>query len=533
MLILFISFAQAEAKNVESSEAISAAGSRNIFKAASQKFGQGKYRSTVDELTALENRASLDKASTGLIFYWKGICYNRLQDYPRAIESFDKALNYDYSPKDLNYEYGQALFAAEKLQDARIQFRESLKKRFKRAVSLYYIGYISRELGDRKKAVTFFKAIEKLPANETQEVIQAAEFQIGDVYLDQVEKSRDAFRSVEVYVIPQYRKALALDPNSALANPIREKIITLQRKYDLIMFNLRNGRPVVNPPHFLRASLDNGYDTNVTFAPTETTVSASKQSSFFTKGDIIGRYTFYNEDWMSISPELRFNYTYYHNRIPEIYRNDNYLIAPAIRTAFEHVLWKKPAATLLDYDFSQSQRDINAKKKLEFSSRSHSLMVGERFNYFDRGETFLRLRYRLFDSYSDATDSKTISASAEQVIGMSNNTLLLYAGYDLTRVESEVFDTDSLTVRGDFIFGRIGKIGTPSVGLGITSTDPVNDRSNRGRELLINPSFRLAKFIGQKWRGNLRYDYQNYQSKDKDQFAYKKSVYSVEIEYLF
>jgi tetratricopeptide (TPR) repeat protein len=533
MLILLISFAHAETQNVESSEAIGAASSRVLFKNASAQFVQGKYGATIDELSSIAGRPSLDNATLGLIHYWKGICYNRLQDFPEAISNFDKALSYEYSPKDLNYEYGQALFAAEKLQDARIQFRESLKKRFKRAVSLYYIGYISRELGDRKKAITFFKAVEKLPPSESQEVLQAAEFQIGDVYLDQVEKSRDAFRSVEVYVIPQYKRALAINESSALAYPIREKIISLQRKYDLIMFNLRNGRPVANPPYFLRASIDNGFDSNVTFSPTETTVSKSKQSSMFTKGDVIGRYTFYNEDWMSIAPELRFNYTYYHNRVPEIYRNDNYLIAPAIRTAFEHTLWEKPAATLLDYDFSQSQRDVNAKKKLEFSSRSHSLMLGERFNYFTRGETFVRLRYRLFDSYNDNTDSNTISLSAEQVIGISNSTLLLYASYDRTRVESDVFDTDSMTVRGDFIVGRIGNIGTPSIGLSLTSTDPVNDRSNRGRELLINPNLRLAKFFGQKWRGNLKYDYQNYQSKDDDRFAYKKSVYSVEIEYLF
>ncbi|MES2527410.1 MAG: tetratricopeptide repeat protein [Bdellovibrionota bacterium] len=535
MLILSISIlsAHSQTEGEEVSQEIVQAKGRSVFSKASALFVQGKYGATIEELTVVEtSNRNADKATLGLAAYWKGICYNRLQDFPKAIESFDRALGLDYRPVDLNYEYGQALYASEKYQEARIQFRESLKRKFKRAISLYYIGFISRELGDRKKAVTFLHAIEKLPAEETKDVLQAAEYQIGDIYLDQVEKSRDAFRSVETYVIPQYRRALAVNENSNLAQGIRDRIIDLQRKYDLVMFNLRNGRPVLNPPYFLRASLEVGQDTNVTFSPTETTVAKSKQSSLFTKGDFIGRYTFYKDNYLSFSPELRLASTYYHNRVAEIYRNDNYLIAPSIRTAYEHSIWDKPASTLLDYEFSQSQRDVNAEKKLVFSSRSHAVMLGERFNYFKKGETTVRLRYRLFDSYNDATDSKTVSLSGEQVISFGEKTLLLFLSYDRSRATDEVFDTDGFTARGDFIFGR-SKIGTPSIGLMLTSLDPINNRSERGRELLINPSARLSKLFAQKWRGNLKYDYQDNQSKDEDGFAYKKSIYSVEIEYLF
>lgn len=534
MLILsfsiFSAFAQTDGEEVPQ-EIVQAKG-KSAFGKASALFVQGKYVSTIEELTIIENSKNNDKTILGLAAYWKGICYNRLQDFPKAIESFDRALVYEYRPIDIHYEYGQALYASEKYQEARVQFRESLKKKFKRAVSLYYIGFISRELGDRKKAVTFLHAIEKLPAEETKDVLQAAEYQIGDIYLDQVEKSRDAFRSVDTYVIPQYRRALAVNENSNLAQPIRDRILDLQRKYDLVMFNLRNGRPVLNPPYFVRASVEFGQDTNVTFSPTETTVTKSKQSSLFTKADFIARYTFYQENWASISPEIRLASTYYHNRVPEIYRNDNYLIAPSIRTAYEHTLMEKPASTLLDYEFSQSQRDVNAEKKLVFSSRSHAMMLGERFNYFTKGETTIRLRYRLFDSYNDATDSRTISLSGEQVVSAGTGTLLLFASYDRSRATDEIFDTDGFTARADYIFGR-SSLGTPSIGLMLTSLDPVNNRSERGRELLVNPSARLSKMIAQKWRGNLKYDYQNNKSKDEDGFAYKKSIYSVEIEYLF
>lgn len=516
---------------------ITQATGNNLFKTAVENYSQGKYQATVEELKTLETRlekeANPNRETLGLIQYWKGICYNRLQDFSEAIASFDKSLGLDYAPVDLHYEYGQALFAADKLSEARIQFRESLKRKFKRGVSLYYIGFISKELGERKKAFTFFKAINKLSEEEAKEVRQAAEMQVGDIYLEQVEKRSDAFKSVETYVIPQYEKAFEIDKESALAPQIREKIVKLQRKYDLILFQLRNGRPTLNPPYFLRISQEFGQDSNVTFSPAQTTISSSKQASLYSKTDLIGRYTFYVRDYISIAPELRFNNTYYFNREPEIYRNDNYLIAPAVRTAYEHTLWKKPAAFLVDYDFNEARRDVNAEEKLEFSSRSHAIMIGERFNYWDFGETTVRLRHRILDSYIESSNSNTTSLVFEQIKSLKLNTLLFYASYDRMRVTDDFFDTDSFTFRVDFIMTRVRDWFTPSFGFSYTSTDPINDRDARGREALINPSARISKTFKKNWRANLKYDYQKNDSKDDENFAYTKSVYAFEMEYIF
>lgn len=534
MLTLMMGF-YAHAQN--SNSEISKASKNRLFKQASTYFAQGRYQSTVDELkdieTVLNEKPDSDKSLLGLVHYWKGISQARLQEFPDAIKSFARALDLGFAPSDIHYEYGQVLFASEKMQEARLQFRESVRKNFKRAVSLYYIGYISKEMNERKKAYTFFRAIDKLDPEEAKEVKQAAEMQIGDIYLDQVEKHPDAFRSVEKHVIPQYEKALAVDKTSTLAPVIQEKIITLQRKYDLIMFQLRNGRPTLNPPYFLRLAQEVGNDSNVTFTPTETTVAKSKQASLFTKSSAIGRYTFYHEDFLSVSPEFNFNYTRYWNREPEIYRNDNYVLAPALRSSYEHTFNKKPASLLLDYEYNEIRRDVNAKEDLEFNSRSHALMLGERFSYFSRGESVIRLRRRIFDSYLSTSDSTTTSLILEQVVGFKFNTLLLYGSYDMTRVKNEIFDTNSFTVRGDLIMARVRDWFTPSVGLMLTSADPINNRSARGRELLFNPNARLAKTFGKNWRGNLKLDYQKNDSKDEGNFAYKKTVYSFELEYLF
>jgi tetratricopeptide (TPR) repeat protein len=524
-------------KAQEVSESIGSASSDVMFVKAVKLFSEGKYQTTVDELENIETtllKASKKNNSTlPFISYWKGICFNRLQEFEKAINSFQKSLSLGYAPLDIHYEYGQALYASEKYKEARVQFRESYLKKFKRGVSLYYIAYLSKELGELERARSFYKSINKLNEEEVREVRQAAELQIAEMYLEQVEKRTDPFSSIESVVIPQYVKALEVDKESALAPIISEKIVKLQKKYDLVMFQLRNGRPTLIPPHFLRFSEELGLDTNVTFSPAETTVSKSKQKSIYSKSDFIGKYTFYHRDYLAISPEFRFNFTHYFNRVPEIYRNDNMLIAPAVRTSFEHQLWKKPASFLFDYDYNEAKRDVNSEKKLEFNSRTHTFMIGERFNYFSSGESVLRLRYRKLESYLASSDSKMTSFVFEHINSMGANTLLFFSSYDLMRVDNNSFDTNALTLRGDLIMARVRDWFTPSLGLSLTSTDPINARSTRGRELLINPNLRIAKTFQKSWRANLKYDYQKNNSKDEENFAYKKSVYALEIEYLF
>jgi hypothetical protein len=483
--------------------------------------------------TQLNSNPRATNLQKGLVAYWKGITYNRTQDFQKAIESFDKSLSLNYDPVDINYEYGQALFAVQKMQEARLQFRESLKKRFKRGVSLYYIAYISKELGDKKKAVTFYQAIQKLSAEESAEVSQAAEMQIGDIYLEQAERHPDSFRAVENYVIPQYKKALERDPESGLAPVIEKKISELQQRYDLILLRMRNGRPTLNPPYFLRLAQEISNDSNVTFTPEETTTSSSKQSSIYSKTDVMGRYTFYVRNVMSIAPELRMNYTYYANREKEIYRNDNYLISPAIRTYYEHTLFKKPASVLFDVDYSYVERDIDAKQKLKYASRSYGAMLGERFNYFSWGESILRFRYRKFESFNAASNSNTKSFVYEQVRMFKENILLFYASYDMTKVEDESFDTNGITVRGDLILAPVKNWFTPSIGFAVTLVDPVNNKAVRGTEKLYNPNIRLSRLFGKRMRGSFKLDYSKNDSKDKENFAYTKTVYGFELEYLF
>lgn len=525
ILILNLTIAHANTNNFES------------FENARREFTRGNYSATVVELEKIQENLKfhnqLSKEAVGLINYWAAISYNRLLEYDKSIQYFKKAIQLEYVPIDLPYEYAQALFAAEKYIEARIQFRESVKKKFKRAVSLYYIGFISKELGEHNKAFKFLSSIKKLEDEDIDSINQAAQMIIGDMFYEQAEKKQFSFKVIDEKVIPQYKNAYMIDTESNLAEVISKKIKKIQRKYDLLLFELRNGRPTLIPPYFLRASEEIGLDTNVTFSPANTTIEKSKQSSIYSKTDLLGRYTFYYRDYMSFSPEVRFINMYHFNRVPEIYRNDNYLLSTAVRTSYEHSYEKNPASFLLDYEFSEARRDVNENHSFAFNFRTNSLVFGERLTLSKWGESTFRLRYRNLESYVEGSNSTLVSLSYEQFLNFMKATFVLYLSYDMTKVENDLYDNNAVSIRVDGIFIPVFWGVTPSIGIGLTTTDPVNGKSQRGIETLLNPSIRLTKTLKKNWRLNLKYDYQDYVSKDKDNFAYKKSLTALELEYLF
>lgn len=506
--------------------------SENYFNKAKNLFENGKYKATIEELNSLKNSLK-DKKDLALTYYWLGITYNKLQDFPEAIQAFKNSIRLGNRPVDIDYELGQAYFASEKMRQAKIYFSESFKKSFKRSTSLYYMAYISKDLGDIDSAKTLFLDVTRLPEEDSINQKQAAWMQIGDIELESVENKPNLFRNLEAIVIPTYEKALSVNKESPLAGRIRKKILDIQKKYNLVLFQLRNGRPTQVPPYFLRAAQELAYDTNVTFAPTETTISKSKQASSFSKTEIFGKYSLYHKDYLSFNPEFRFNNSHYFNRVPEIYRNDNMFFGPALRTTYEYTWNNNPASHLFDYDYSEALRDVNSEEKLVFSSRSHTFMFGEKFKFFSFGETTVRFKLRYLETFTSVSNSQTTSFVFEQVVGLAKSTFLFYSSLDLTKVKNNDFDSNVLTLRADWLLPKYENWFTPSLGLGLTFTDPINNRTDRGLEIQMNPTVRLNRTINKSWNLNGRLEYTSNNSKDKTNFDFKKTLMGLELEYLY
>jgi hypothetical protein len=187
----------------------------------------------------------------------------------------------------------------------------------------------------------------------------------------------------------------------------------------------------------------------------------------------------------------------------------------------------------VDYEYNEGRRDVYGTQKLEFGFRSHTLIIGEKFKVFSFGETALRLRERFFESFLNASDSKATGLVMEQIVGLKNSTLLIYSSLDFTRVRTKTFDTNALMVRADWLLPKYKDLFTPSLGLGLTVTDPINNREARGIETLLNPSLRLSRNLGKNWKLNSRLEHQRNNSKDKSNFAFQKNLVGFELEYLY
>ncbi|MDA8793515.1 tetratricopeptide repeat protein [Bacteriovoracaceae bacterium] len=475
----------------------------------------------------------------GLIFYWRGLISSKLHEYPNAIENFEKSIRLKYKSDDMYYEYAQALYAQEELKKSRRAFRASVKNKYKMAVSLYYMAYLSQVLKDYKKSVAYYSAIERLDDNEEKSsVLQAARMQIGDIYLMQAEKLPNAFRAVDKHVIPQYEEAWKFDKTSDLGKQIKKKIEDLQRKYELVLFRMRNGRPTLRPPYFLRLVQAFNYDSNIN-AVTDDLVEDTDNTldTWASATTFLGRYTFYVKDVVSVAPEARLIYTKHLTDEDYIYTNDNYSANLAIRNTYEHMLFGKQASLLFDFDNTRTVNDTDenseADRTLELSSTTNTFMLGERFVYGSLGETVLR--YRSGSTVNENSEDYSNSGFTwEQVFTLFRSTLLItMITKDQTRYEeTDTLDTDAMTYRVDFIPPRLFGFATVSYGLSMTNTDYIND-DDKGPQTTLSPSLTFTRTIGYGIRGNVTWGQTVVTDAEEDANNYNKTTYGFNLEYVF
>jgi tetratricopeptide (TPR) repeat protein len=503
-----------------------------------EHFDKGEYRITIEALSELEIFISEENLQSdkllGLISYWRAITLKRLNEFPQALDQFRLAIKFKHNAKDLYYEYAQTLYTSELMEQAIAAFQTSARQKYKEAVSWYYVGFIQQNNKNYKKAIDAYKNIEESNDPEKKDVYQASQMQLGDIYYELAKNKRNAVQAMEKIVIPQFKKAYDYDPESRIANDIYRKIVETQRIFELVLFKLRNGRPTVQPPYFLRLSAGVTQDSNVIFASDESANITQTAASLVYNTTAMGRYTYYYKNFLSFSPEVRFAYTKHAEQdVSEIAAADNYGYNIALRNSYEYTKDKKPAGILFDYEYGYIARNIASDGNLTFNSKSHNIMLGQRLNIFDRGESIFRYKYRNTINVTASSNATTHSFTYEQMVGFENgHTVLLYNSLDLLRSETSTNDNNALTLRADYILPRIGELGTPSFGLGVTLTDTMAQSSSRGMETTISPSLKLTKSFGRKYRWNLKYDMIKNNSKSTD-YTFTKSIYGFDVEYVY
>jgi tetratricopeptide (TPR) repeat protein len=543
LFLLNLAFAQ-DADNVQSnilSDAQFGKETKRKLLDVYKRFKSGSYGGALGLLDKLENNytGTNKEKLAALIHYWKGVIYNRMQEYDKAKYHFTQSFNKKYRPKDIYYELAQALYAMDELKKSRDLFMRSALKNYRPAVSLYYVAFISQTLREYKTAVKAYRRIETLKDPEKESVIQASKMQIAEIYLTAVDKREDQVAFLQKRVLGEFEEALIFDPDSNLSRDIRRKMLKVKDKYGLLLLKTRNGRPTIFPRFFAKFTQEIGSDTNVSQVDPVTAAQAGTDvDAVFLRSDLYVRRVYYSGNSVSIAPEVRFNFT--ENFDPglsgknDTEDQDNYTYTFALRMAQEHWLWGKPASFLFDIDFNEIYRKLNAPTSSthERNSTNVTYMIGERFNFFERGESVLRLRYTDSDNSTESSSSTITSLVAEQIVGFrSGYILLLFANYDMTRVETDSFDQNTLAFNMSLITPRIFDYATPTLTLGYSSADLIND-STRGTETTVTAGLRLTRTYSKKYRGNLSFNYTDVQS-GSSSFTFDKFVTTVGVEYLF
>ena len=501
-------------------------------------FDKGQYEEVNKILDEVQKKIKKSSENfnniQGLVFYWKGMSLSRMNEFEAAEEYFIKALKLKYFTNDIYYEYGQVLYVSNKYKRARIAFKKSVKANYKAAVSLYYIGFISQELKDYKKAVSFYNMIEKLPEPEKNEVLQASRMQIGDIYLKQVERQGDPFKAVEKYVIPQYERALAFDKKSSLAPKIKDKIENLQRKYELILFRMRNGKLTARPPYYVRANLLYGSNDNVTSTSEDdkSDLSTEDYSSTYYQAGFFSRYSFYPSSAFSLAPEFSTQLTKYSSTSENILPYNKYFIKTALKMNYEHLYKKRPATFYVDVDYTYNADDADADENFDAADNTYGLTFSEELQFWENNPSTFRLRYEQVSAEVETSSNSSYSLSYEQVVLLKKFTLFLSNSYIITEYpDAESSNTTSLTNRADFIFPTFYKLFNPSLYLSRTATEYVED-TDRGTPSLLSYGLSLNRPVGKNLYLTVDYSI-NSQTADEDSDNYEQQLLTFNLDYIY
>lgn len=528
--LLLISFsAIAKKRVVKSTKVIEA-----IFK----MYDSGKYDEAISGLDRVQNNITVHlknrKDIQGLIYYWKGLCNIKLNEFEKANGFIEKAIENKFITDDIFYEHGQSLYALDKLKKARIAFKKSVRKKYKMAVSLYYIAYISQQLKDYKKAVAFYNAIEKLDDKEKADVLQAARMQVADIYLKQVEKMPNTFRSVEKYVVPQYEKALAVDKKSKLADDIREKIRTVQKRYNLLLFKMRNGVPTVEPRHFLKLNYLYGTNNNVNALDADSLdgLEAEDYSASYYNTGLYGRYTIYPNNSYSVSPELSIDYTKFISDSAYIKPNNTLTYKAGLQINYEHIYKETPATFYINLDYAINEDDADADNTLAKTSTTTSFTFSEGIQIWAGNPSTFRYKFSSTTAEEETESSTTNSLIWEQLINRGSQTFFFYTAFDMTSyAEAETSNNNGITLRVDWILPTLWGVINPNFFVSDKMTNYI-ENTDKGITSLISYGVSLNRPISQKWY--MTFDYvMDSQSGKEDSDIYTANKMSLNLDYIY
>ncbi len=499
----------------------------NHIATAFGEFKIGDYVKGLETLSKVNGNAKI----MGTRYYLEGMILNKLQRYDEAENKFKKSLSIGHTSEDIFYEYGQSLYANNNLEQARQVFNKSSKKNYKPHISKYYVAHISQILEDWKISKSYYQKITQAKNVETN-LLQIAHFQLAEVLLSMAEIRKEKARKlVKKYVLPQFKKAMGIDQNSLLSREVKSRKTEIQKRYDLDPSLYRNGKAIPKEVWRFNYSQELRYDNNITLATDLPTSQATQKDSNIIESTLQTSYTkTFLRKW-TVSPNFRFNFLYHQDRdASEVFQNDSYKASPTLKSSFQHKLFGRPAAFLLDWDWDYTARDKDGNKQISFYAKSSTYTFGEKFQLFGKGDTTVKIKLKSYQGHKKSLDNKTQSITADHVfIFPSGSIMILFFSFDIIDAQTDSSDQTSFLSRVDYIIPGVSKLYILNLGI---SANFVQNKLAKTSDTTLSPSIKLSKKVSSQSKINISHEYTKKIS-DSISNDYTKQVTAIEYKFNF
>jgi len=502
----------------------------------------GAYTQAIDKLTKLQGDKTTPQDTQGVIAYWTGLCHSRMQAFDLAQAQFEKARDLGADFEDLDYELGQAQYAAQALKPARESFKRSVARKFKVGASTYYIGFLSQLLEDWMGAYAAYGSILKL-SDDVDGVKQNALLQIGELKFAEAEKIGDQESvaaqkksKIENEVIPAFKRVVAFKDGTPAAKQASDRIAQLTPSDERgNVPTYRNGVPMPAKPWVIKVGEDIKYDTNVIAEGEQATPKVSNKASVISATALFLKYEWIFDRQFAVSPELASNLTWHANRAEaQVYQNDNLNTTPAIKSRWEYKLGDMQAATLLDAEFNLMLRDTSRLHTLKYYSRAYNFALGQRARFFSFGNTTLTANYKFYGNQDSNQNSEDLGITLGQNFSLPRGLgITVQVGADFNRAVASTYDRNNYMLTSYLNLPDLLWDVDLGAGLLILITDTMENRSSRGWEKMLAPSITLSNTFFKRLGVSLSYAYTYNFSADQVTYAYTKHVVSLGTNYRF
>lgn len=481
------------------------------------------------------------KLPPGKKAYFLAISKSRLQRFDEAIVHFEEAQEKKCTNEDLNYEYGQALYAINNLAEARYEFLKSIGSNFNYIASTYYVAHISEILEDYVTAKYHYRRLIKYKKID-RKMLQIALFQYTKVLLKMMKREEASLRDVEIklayldinlinhiprYIIPLLQKALAIDQKSSISTEIAEFIQVLLDEYKIDPNVMANGRKISDRKIYASISQALRYDDNI---------ELTKKSSMLYKTDVFAKYDLVAKKRIVFSPEIRMSYLkHIEQESAEVYQFDSFSFTPAGRIKLEHTYNSKPATISVDLEYNRSYRDWKKTRNKDYYSKNFTIGVGEQLSLSSSSETSFGLRRTNYENQLMFSNYKLTSASVDHYAFLRDGSQLLIGTLELSQFnfyETPSLNNNVYTLRFIHLMFEVIPTYTFQTIISFSVTDTKEQKKTRGNEINLNPSFEIIKAFTNQLRLSTNFSFTTNSSKQED-YKYQKKVFGTSLSYTF